>query len=103
VVSRNLGIRPEDFDFIPANQHLYMCDPDRNAVLKLAATFDSFYTGALLITQAGELNDGARLFIVYWDDSIGDFVVRSVSYIRPDGLNGHFEHVSFAPLNLPTL
>jgi hypothetical protein len=96
-----LGMNPEDFDFIRPEENLYMCDPDRNAILKLTASFDSFYTGALLITQAGELNDGAALFVVYLDPASQKFIVRSIPYLPPSGIGGHFEHLTFAPINLP--
>jgi hypothetical protein len=100
--SFGLGINPEDFDFIPANQRLYICEPDRYMILKLTATFDSFYTDALLITQAGESNERAKLFIVKRNADNSGWDIRSLPYYNPTGPNSHFEHVTFAPIDLPT-
>ena len=95
-----LAINPEDFDFIHLDEHLYMCDPDRNMILKLTAIFDSSYAGALLITQAGESHEGAKLFIVTRDVETDQFVIRSIAY-RLGVADSHFEHVTFAPIDLP--
>jgi hypothetical protein len=48
------GIYPEDFDVIPANHHLYACDPVGNAIIKLSATYLTNFVGDLIITDAGE-------------------------------------------------
>jgi hypothetical protein len=96
-----LNINPEDFDLIPQNQSLYACDPDRNMILKLSATFDGFFTGALLITQEGEHGQGGKLFVVYRDAINDRFITRAIPYLL-NGFSGHLEHVTFAPLNLPS-
>jgi hypothetical protein len=103
VVTTNfLGIDPEDFDIVPPNQNLYLTDPDRNTVLKLSSSYLTNFVGDLMITQAGEVfpNQIGKLFFVRWDAPNSNFAVRSISYNRPDGSPGHFEHVTFAPLVL---
>ncbi|MGH7952620.1 MAG: hypothetical protein ACREFE_11985 [Limisphaerales bacterium] len=91
-----LRVSPEDFDIIPANQDLYLCDHSRGALLKLSHTYLQDYVGDLLITQAGEF-EPARLFIVNWNGT--QFVVRSIP--APGGTTD-IEHVTFAPLDLPS-
>jgi hypothetical protein len=93
------GIQPEDFEIIPPNQDLYACDPNFGQIMKLSRAFLANYVGDLLITQAGEFAQGGKLFIVHWDGT--GFVVRSIPYIRY-GSPGHLEHVTFAPINLPS-
>jgi hypothetical protein len=110
VTSFDLGIDPEDFDIIQTYQDLYCADPyfvDPNTglgggVLKVSRSLLTNYVGDLLITQAGEtaFPPNAKLFIVHWDGT--EFVTRSISYARPDGFGGNFEHVSFAPINIPS-
>jgi hypothetical protein len=60
--------------------------------------------GDLLITDAGEnvIPNRARLFIVHWDAATSDFIIRRIDYTRPDGSIGPLEHVTFAPIELPT-
>jgi len=94
------GIGPEDFDIIRTNQDLYACDPDVGAIVKLPASFLAPYAGDLLITQAGEFNFAAALFIVRWE--CDNPVATRIGYKRPNGDYGHFEHVTFAPINIPT-
>jgi hypothetical protein len=95
------GIRPEDFDIIPANQDLYACDPERNIIVKLSASYLTNFVGALMITDAGEGSPPAKLFIVRWDADTTNFITTRIIYQRPDGSNGTFEHVTFAPIHLP--
>jgi hypothetical protein len=97
------GIHPEDFDIIPPDQNLYGCDPDMgiNAIVKLSASYLTNYVGDLLITDAGEIHPPAKSFIIHWDASITNFVTVYLSYVRRDGSDGHFEHVTFAPIDLP--
>ena len=105
----NLGIDPEDFDIIPTNQNLYACDHDlpnplggpSGAIVKFPASYFSNHVGDLLITDAGEVNPPAKLFIVHWDAVHTNFVTTSISYIRPSGAPGDFEHVTFAPVDIP--
>jgi hypothetical protein len=92
------SIHPEDFDIIPTNQDLYVCDFFNNSVMKIPASYFTNYVGDLLITDAGEnLPSPAKLFIVHWDATMTNFVTRRISY--PQG--GRFEHVTFAPITLP--
>ena len=102
VVTTNLlGIDPEDFDIVPPNQNLYGCDPDRNAIIKVSSSYLTNYVGDLMITEAGEINPPSKLFFVHWDAATSNFVKHGLSYKRADGSNGHFEHVTFAPIDLP--
>jgi hypothetical protein len=96
------GIEPEDFDIIPANQELYCVnyhDSGGSAILKLSSAWLTNYVGDLLITQAGELLAGPKLFILHWDASVTNFVIRGISL--PGSIGGRFEHVTFAPVDLP--
>jgi hypothetical protein len=100
------GIDPEDFDIIPANldlYNLYACDPDAGQIVKLSGTLLTNYVGDLLITQGGEFfpNLIAKVFIVHWDGS--NFVTRSIPYFRQNQTAGHFEHITFAPINIPPI
>jgi hypothetical protein len=97
------GIFPEDFEIIPPNQNLYACDPDVGRIMKLPASYLTNHVGDLLVTQAGEGGVPARLFVLHWDVATANFVTTSIRYFRPDGFNGHFEHVTFAPIDLPPL
>ncbi|MGI8966986.1 MAG: hypothetical protein ACR2H1_12995, partial [Limisphaerales bacterium] len=94
------AIRPEDFEIIPLNQDLYVCtfDYERSTIMKLSATYLTNCVGDLLITQAGEAFASPKLFIVHWNAGTTNFVTRRISYSGP-----HFEHVTFAPINLPPL
>ena len=100
-----LGIDPEDFDIIPPNQDLYCVDynGDQSFIVKLSRAALTNYVGSLLVTQAGETAPSlsSRLFIVTWN-GVG-FDVKAITYRRPDGTAGHFEHVTFAPINIPPL
>jgi hypothetical protein len=95
------GIRSEDFDIIPTNQDLYICSPTYGNIYKLSRNYFTNYVGDLLITQAGETGPNPGLFIVSWDNSITNFVVRSISY--DNHYNEEFEHASFAPIDLPAV
>ena len=97
------GIHPEDFDIIPANQDLYACDYFASTIVKLSKNYLTNYVGDLLITDAGEnVNPHlGKLFIVHWDAAATNFTTRRITYKRADGDNGRFEHVTFAPIELP--
>ena len=69
--------------------------------MKLSETLLRCHVGDLMITDAGEFGPGAKLFLVHWGG--GNFVTQKISYFRPDTSPGHFEHVTFAPINLPAL
>jgi len=96
-----LGVYPEDFDIIRPNQDLYcavagVVSPGDGPIMKLSRTLLTNYVGDLLITEAGEYDPGLpRLHILHWDGT--RFVQRWISH------NATFEHVTFAPINLPTL
>jgi hypothetical protein len=102
-----LGIEPEDFDIIQTNQDLYCVNFNSasSAILKLSRSLLTNYVGELLVTQAGEnrlrLPD-PRLFIVHWNTTNSEFTFRSIS-LPSDSYDGHFEHVTFAPVNIPAL
>ncbi len=93
------GIRPEDFDLIPAGQDLYACDYYGNAVVKLSRAYLTNFVGQLLITQEGTtVNDPGKLFAVRWDAATTNFVARHLlTFVRP------LEQVTFAPVSLPPL
>ena len=95
-----LGIEPEDFDVIPPNQDLYCADPSVG-ILKLSKSWLTNYVGDLLITQAGEMRPhlAAKLFIVHWSGT--NLTTRSISL--PSSVGGGFEHVTFAPINIPSI
>ena len=97
------GIHPEDFDIIPTNQSLYACDYNSNTIVKLSKNYLTNYVGDLLITDAGEnvLPSLGKLFIVHWDAAATNFITRRITYKRANGSNGRFEHVTFAPIELP--
>jgi hypothetical protein len=95
------GIHPEDFDIIPTNQDLYICDFFNNSIMKLPASNFTNHVDQLLITDAGEVTGEASLFIVRWDNATTNFITRKIKYKRADGTTGLFEHVTFAPVNLP--
>jgi hypothetical protein len=98
VESFALGIYPEDFEIIPsnvANQNLYCVQPDPGAILKLSGTLLTNYVGDLLITDAGEKSPAGKLFIAHWNGA--NFEIRSIAHPAAN----RFEHVTFAPINLP--
>lgn len=97
------GIRTEDFDIIPPNQDLYACDLWGNRIVKLSRDYFANYVGDLLITDSGEYSAPAKLFVLHWDAATTNFLTRRISYKRPDGSDGQFEHVTFAPIDLPGL
>jgi hypothetical protein len=108
------GIGSEDFDLIPTNQDLYVCapasdDPNGNQgiIYKLPHAMFNPYVGDLLITQSGDsyfrydgfANPPPELFIVHWDATNAVFNARGI----PLSVSGmEFEHVTFAPINLPS-
>ena len=95
VITNKLGIAPEDFDIIPANQDLYCVNQSSGTIEKLSKFFLTDYVGDLLITQSGEFYGGPTLFIVHWNPT--NSVFEKISISHPGGL----EHVSSAPINLP--
>lgn len=102
VNSYDLGIAPDDFILIPANQDLYVCDYGKDRIIKLSRTFLTNYVGDLLITQESGNNGnyGNELFIVNWGGT--NFVTRAITgSVVTNGI-GEFEDAAFAPLNLPS-
>jgi hypothetical protein len=97
----DLGIAPEDFDIIKPGQDLYCLDESQLELVKVSSTLLTNYWGDLLITEEGAFGpDGlggqGRLFIVHWDNSNTNFVIRSITH------GFWFEHCTFAPINLPS-
>jgi hypothetical protein len=105
VASFALNIEPEDFDVIQTNQDLYCVNYNgqHSTILKLSRSYLRDYIGDLLVTQSGEIdpNHPPKLFIVHWDSTNATFVTRSISI--PPKYAGAFEHVTFAPINLPPI
>jgi hypothetical protein len=97
------GIHPEDFDIIPTNQSLYCVAFNDNvsasALVKLSKDYFSGYAGDLLITDAGEVVGPAKLFIIHWDAANTNFVTHRILFTDT---SRRFEHVTFAPIDLPT-
>jgi hypothetical protein len=98
VAAYSLGIAPEDFDIIPANQDLYCTFQDSATIAKLPSALFSNFVGDLLITQEGSYYGPGTLFIVHWDSSASNFLIRSIT--TPNGEK--LEHVTFAPIHLPS-
>jgi hypothetical protein len=103
VQSFALGIAPEDFDIIKPNQDLYCLD-EGDLLEKVSSTLLTNYWGDLLITEEGAFDIAVgvqeslgRLYIVHWDNANTNFVVRRIS-----GADHWLEHVTFAPINLPS-
>lgn len=109
VQSFAFGIHAEDFDIIPTNQDLYCVNfydgLSESKVYKISRNVMARYVGDLLITDAGEVEFPPKLFIVHWDNATTNFTLRSV--VMPGSLggqfNGQFEHVTFAPIDLPSI
>jgi hypothetical protein len=101
----NVRIRSEDFEVIPPNQDLYTCDASAGRISKLTRNYLTNHVGDLLIADAGEFPSPTigKLFIVHWDVATTNFITIPIQLNYPDGGNGYFEHVTFSPLNLPTL
>jgi hypothetical protein len=98
VLEFKLGIDPEDFDVIRENEDLYCTDVDAGQIPRLSRSYVTNFVGDLLVAQAGETAP-ACLFIVHWN---GDDLVTTRIRYEPVA-SRHFEHVIFAPLNLPSL
>lgn len=98
------GIRTEDFEIIPPNQDLYVCDATVGRLAKLTRDYLTNHIGDLMIVDAGEFGGGiGSLFIVRWDAPTTNFITSRIPFIYSDGAGGKFEHVTFAPLNLPVV
>lgn len=98
----DLGIEPDHFVLIPANQDLYACEYANVRVIKLSRTFLTNYVGDLLITQEGGSSsyNPSGLFIVNWSGT--NFVTQAVYGDAVTNGFGQLEDATFAPLNLPS-
>ena len=93
------GIGPEDFDIIPTNQDLYLAVATApNRIDKVSRRYFEPYIGDLLITQSGDglTSPDRKLFIVHWDSGTTNFIIQNIPTERI------LEHVTFAPINLPS-
>jgi hypothetical protein len=99
------GIEAEDFNIIPTNQDLYCVDQDSGTIAKLPRTMFTNYVGDLLITAAGDgqNNPGSGiLYILHWDAAKNTFITRCIK-LGDQISHSHFEHVRFAPIDLPSI
>ena len=100
-----LGINADDFHIISTN-NLYCVDyngPD-SMILKIPGNYFTDYQGDILACQAGRGEVGSdisALFIIHWDAVQTNFITRAIPL--PDTIPGHFEHVRFAPIDIPRL
>jgi hypothetical protein len=93
-------LRAEDFDLIPTNEHLYVTqfsDSDEGQIIKIPKDRFTNFQGDILVTQEGDPAHGtsAALHILRWDGC--GFLMRRIVH------NGHFEHATFAPTDIPLL
>jgi hypothetical protein len=94
----DLGIASDDFNIIPTNEDLYVCDYGNSRILKLSRSLFSNYVGDLLITQEGGVGSiPAELFVVNWDGT--NFISREINV---SAYASESEDAVFAPLNLPS-
>jgi hypothetical protein len=97
IESFDLGIAPEDFDIIRTNQDLYCIDQTFPKVIKMSHELLNEYSEDILVTQEGPFGEKIpKLFIVHWDSFNSHFVIRAITNTN------WFEHVTFAPMNLPS-
>jgi hypothetical protein len=112
VTSFDLGIAADKLLIIPTNQDLYCVyyndsQHDQGMILKVPRALLSRYAGAFLAEQAGEAQPepfpGPKLFIIEWNPATSRFDTRAISV--PDSLaqSGHFEGVTFAPIDITPL
>ena len=96
------GIRTEDFDLVPLDQDLYMCDQNfPTAIYKVSHNYLTNFVGDLMITEEGEGFGVGTLYFLRWSSAVTNFTVRAIPFIHPDGSNGKLEHVTYAPISLP--
>ncbi|MFM2295519.1 MAG: hypothetical protein RLZZ350_1932 [Verrucomicrobiota bacterium] len=98
ITTNFLEIATEDFDFVKSNQDLY-CTVENidKPLIKYSKSVFTNHVGSLLITQSGDGGGAiARLFIVRWDATKTNFNIRAIHH------DAEFEHVTFAPINLPS-
>ena len=88
----------------PPNQDLYVCvSSNPSAVYKMSRAYLTNFVGDLMITHAGEFSPPGRLFFLHWDGATTNFTVRPVTCWLPNGSTGDLEHVTLAPIGLPTI
>jgi len=89
----DLGLfTPEDVRLIPSGQNLYCTDAVNFVVWKVPqGNFSGFVGDVLFVNEA--INSPNALFIAHWTG--GAFVMRQLSF------GGSFEHVAFAPIDIP--
>ncbi|HEV2208221.1 MAG TPA: hypothetical protein VG167_05560 [Verrucomicrobiae bacterium] len=106
-VSLPLGINADQFRLIPTNQDLYCVlyadgAPAESMILKLSRTYFAGHQGDILIEESGEVFPGVgNLYILHWDT-----VNNGPHFWRiglPSTLFGHFEGVTFAPIDIPPI
>jgi len=108
-----LDIGVDKLLLIPTNQDVYCVfyddsDHDSGKILKLSRDTLTSYVGDILAEQAGEVDSppqfaAPKLFVNHWDSGIGNFSVRRINL--PDCLSGvgHFEGITFAPVDIPAV
>ena len=99
-----LNVSCDDIHLIPADQDLY-CAAWPDSILKVSKSYFTNYVGDLLFVQSGENSDDfvPKLIIVHWDAARGAFTKRSIDLYAYFPGYYHFEHVTFAPINIPDL
>lgn len=96
-----LGIDPDAFKIIPATQNLYCVNyvdnnPAQSRILKIPSAYLTNYVGDILVEQSGEASPNPALFIVQWNGT-NAFNIWTINV--PTSW-GHFEGVTFAPIDL---
>lgn len=92
------GLASQATPYIPANQDLYCADDGQNWVLKVSKDAFTNHVGDGLITQSG-FDNPAALFMVHWNAATTNFVIMKIP--MPGNYVGGFEHVTFAPIDIP--
>jgi hypothetical protein len=96
-----LNLVAEDCDIIQSNQNLYCADPvdgGGGRVLEVPKELFASHVGDVLVTQNG-VYTSAALTIVHWDPTNGLVTMQ----IPIPGYVGQFEHVTFAPMDIPAV
>jgi hypothetical protein len=104
VTTNDLGIAPQDFNIIPANQDFYILEPYYlGAILKVSSNYFAGHVGDLLMTQ-----ESGPLLIVHWDAANNSFTTNAISYptwvptsYPPFYQPVDFESGRFAPVQMP--
>jgi hypothetical protein len=100
-VTQLSGFPPtEDCDIIQSNQNLYCNDDGDGWVLKVPYQLFANHVGDLLITDSGFYDFRPALYIVHWDATNG---IVQTQIPMPGETIGAFEHVTFAPIDIPAV